>query len=219
MHMYYYLLRQQFDGCSITRLVYGDISIFAYQWSINPFLTMQLKEMILTKESVSKSVHKSNVGGWHSDNTFFHCYEPCVSNLRQRLICALDFATHTMDQENQPVDLIWNIFGWANVSRNYHYHVEHNHGCNLWSGVYYIYIDGELSPANRGTLHLMLPNQQSKMNFLLSNTEDVMEHSVVPYENLLVLFPGHINHRVDPYFGTGVRISVAFNAHCATNVM
>ena len=101
--------------------------------------------------------------------------------------------------------------GWANVSRNGDYNSAHNHPNCLWSGIYYV-AAGTPEPDTQfnGRLELLDPRAGANMMYLA----DTLLHArylITPTPGLMILFPSWLNHLVHPFFGTGERISIAFN--------
>jgi hypothetical protein len=85
------------------------------------------------------------------------------------------------------------VAGWAMVNRRGSHHPRHRHIGSIVSGIYYV-DPGEL--------------QSSPTTFELGDGSEV---AVDPRPGRLVLFPGDLWHRVDPYAGERARITIAFD--------
>ncbi len=87
----------------------------------------------------------------------------------------------------------------------------HNHPNSFRSGVFYVPRGGpEPTPPENGKLELLGPRSGVNMLYLDGNVLDG-RYIVDPVPGLMVVFPSWLRHMVRPYFGTGERISVAFN--------
>lgn len=113
----------------------------------------------------------------------------------------------------------WVVRMWANVFEPGAFNRLHYHPGAFWSGVYYVSdgrrnVDQEvggdlvlhsphegLSSMYAPDVHIKLPDGQP----LLST------FSIRPRPGLGVIFASWLMHEVDPYSGSGVRISIAFN--------
>jgi uncharacterized protein (TIGR02466 family) len=97
---------------------------------------------------------------------------------------------------------------WANVLRRGQYNSVHDHPGATWSGVYYV-SGGKRDnddPFN-GKLELLDP----RMGVNMVGREEG-RYFVEPLPGLMVMFPSWLKHMVHPFFGSGERISISFNA-------
>ena len=107
------------------------------------------------------------------------------------------------------------MVAWANISRNTNYHRLHNHPGSAWSGTYYVSV-GTPAPAHplSGVLELLDPRPFTEM--VTTPGSPFGQRAVVrPEPGLMVLFPSWLYHFVNPFYGEGERISIAFNVIAA----
>jgi len=103
------------------------------------------------------------------------------------------------------------LYGWANVTRPGGYNRVHNHAASMWSGVYYVDPGSpDASFPDSGVLEFVDPRLGSSM-VTTPGRPFGGNLRVVPEEGLMVLFPSWLMHFVNPFEGTGERISISFN--------
>jgi Putative 2OG-Fe(II) oxygenase len=106
----------------------------------------------------------------------------------------------------------WQVSAWANVNRHGDRNESHDHSGDedtLWSGIYYV-DPGEGGAPTSG--HTRLEDRSGVPKEVIRNPDPFeREHSITPEPGLMVLFPGRLWHRVEPFLGCGTRITVAFN--------
>jgi uncharacterized protein (TIGR02466 family) len=113
--------------------------------------------------------------------------------------------------EKSPPRGMLGIKAWANVSRKGNYHRIHNHPASAWSGVYYVEAGGD-SPGHplSGVLELCDPRPFTEM--VATPGSPFGQRVIFRAEaGMMVLFPSWLYHFVNPFFGDGERISIAFN--------
>ena len=103
------------------------------------------------------------------------------------------------------------VDSWANVSEAGAFNMPHVHGGTFWSCAYYVSIgEGE-----GGALVLHDPRMPGlRMHAPHYRYKDLgadVTAEIKPKPGLMVLFPGWVLHHVEPWHGTGMRISVAMN--------
>jgi uncharacterized protein (TIGR02466 family) len=186
--------------------------IVSYPWPESDAINERLAQLILERESESEGIARSNIGGWHSGLDFFSWDADCVREIKDRveqMTIALTRATMVMQQAKRTFK--YRLDGWANVSRDGAYNNVHNHPNCLWSGVYYV-SSGQADPGrpNNGKLELLDP--RSGVNLIqVEGTIFSGRYLVEPIPGLMIMFPSWLNHLVHPFFGSGERISIAFN--------
>jgi uncharacterized protein (TIGR02466 family) len=169
-----------------------------------------LRERILTRESETRGIGKSNQGGWHSETGQLEFCDDAGRRLIGHMRQLAEEATQRVfaERNEQAPPYRWTLSAWANVNRNGHFNKTHVHPGSTWSGTYYVE-PGEPTEAERGTvLHLIDPCQGRSMTFLTALPSSVHIH---PKPGLIVLFPSYVPHMVFPHNGRGPRISIAFN--------
>jgi uncharacterized protein (TIGR02466 family) len=170
-------------------------------------LNAELGQVILARHSENSGLKLSNRGGWQSTHDFpAWSGEAGQEILRQ----ATDLATaHTL-RPGGPTPR-WSVDAWANVSRSGHFNMPHVHGGSFWSAVYYV----RVSEGEGGQLVLHDPRMPELrmhapgVHFAKMGPE--VKAEIKPKAGLLILFPAWLSHSVEPWEGSGDRISVAMN--------
>jgi uncharacterized protein (TIGR02466 family) len=144
-------------------------------------------------------------GGWHSHADFLDWDFPEIGSLAAEFMSAGRDFTSTLIPPGTEGELKVSFYGgsWANVLRKGDYNKIHNHPGALWSGCYYVSVgQPEPEPAFNGWIEFQDPRP--------GNIHGGKER-IEPAEGMLLLFPGWLNHYVNPFSGSGERISIAFN--------
>jgi uncharacterized protein (TIGR02466 family) len=167
----------------------------------------------LVAESASlPSVHRSNVGGWHSQNLAGRP-EACFRNLLQCIVTRVRETVEGLAQEKGqglPAMRI-GIHAWAMVMRNGNYTIPHDHSEVHWATVYYADAgDGDegADPAS-GLLALVDPRHGGRPMPGL----DLLGATFTsrPQTGRLLVFPGWLLHYVNVYRGQRPRVAVSCN--------
>ena len=164
-----------------------------------------LRAIILKNERKDAGIRASNIGGWHSQPDFLDWDLPEIASLAEEFISAGREFTSTLIPPDAEGDLEVTFQGgsWANVLREGGYNKIHNHPGALWSGCYYVSLGQPArEPAYSGWIEFQDPRP--------GNIHGGKER-VEPKEGMLLLFPGWLNHYVNPVCGQDERISIAFN--------
>ena len=166
---------------------------------------------ILEKERSHPGVNRSNKGGWHSKDDLPQWAGEAGKALLKFAIDAANKATKQVMMGHKLAPFRWNVLMWANVNRSGQFNAAHIHPRSTWSGVYYA-DPGDPDPdhVDNGILVLHNPKGTDKISFLETPIMPLTYH-VTPEAGLAVLFPSHLVHSVNPYFGTRQRISISFN--------
>jgi uncharacterized protein (TIGR02466 family) len=186
--------------------------VVSYPWPDSEALNRELAAVILAAERKDDGITRSNVGGWHSTTDFFEWKEAPIKALGERVRQMTMAITRAIAvAKDGPRNFNYRIDGWANVSRHGNYNSAHNHPNCLWSGVYYV-ATGTPDPESQmnGRLELLDPRAGVNMMYIA----DTLLHArylITPTPGLMILFPSWLSHLVHPFFGTGERISIAFN--------
>lgn len=174
----------------------------------------ELRALILERERAEPSQQYANAGGWHSKADLFDWPHPAVATLRTWVFEAVQHtalaAVQAANKSMPQVSLA--IKAWANISRAGNYHRQHNHPGACWSGAYFVDSGGD-APGRplSGLLELLDPRPFTEM---VATPGDPFGQKAIlrPEPGTIVVFPGWLYHFVNPHFGPGERISVAFNA-------
>jgi uncharacterized protein (TIGR02466 family) len=170
-------------------------------------LNAALEQRILAKREDDKGLKLSNRGGWQSTHDFVRWSGAAGVTVIKRA-CELASA-HVSRPDGTPVR--WTVDAWANVSGPGAFNMPHVHGGTYWAAVYYVRV-GE---GDGGQLVLHDPRmpglRMHAPGIRFSNMGPDVRAEIRPKEGLLVMFPGWLSHSVEPWLGSGERISVAMN--------
>jgi uncharacterized protein (TIGR02466 family) len=171
----------------------------------------ELRRLILENERAQPTDDYANVGGWHSRHDLLEWPGPAIDALKGWIQEALHHML-AASTDNRPPRGSFAAVAWANVARQGHYHRVHNHPSCAWSGVYYVDAGAE-APGHplSGVLEMCDPRPFTEM---VAAPGSPYGKRVIfrPETGMMVLFPSWLYHFVNPYYGEGERISIAFNA-------
>ncbi len=175
-------------------------------------LNTALETAILERRRSDPGIRLSNQGGWQSR----HDLTDWAGEAGKRVLGhALSLATDntTADQGGA---VRWAIDAWANLSASGASNRAHVHGGSFWSAVYYVSVgEGEggalvLHDPRMPALRMHAPS----LRFKECGSEVLA--SIMPKPGLMVLFPAWLSHSVEPWTGSGSRMSIAMNIRAAT---
>lgn len=172
-------------------------------------LNASLREQILSHQTQSAGLSKSNRGGWHSDVGELEFCGDAGKRIVSCMRGLADEATRRVFAEYKKPEspLHWKIYAWANVNRVGDFNKVHVHPASTWSGTYYVDTGDPIEDA--APLHLFDPSPARAVSFLPHVVQDSVY--IHPRPGLMVLFPSYVPHSVFPHEGKGTRISIAFN--------
>ena len=189
--------------------------VVAHAWPSSESLNRELSEEILALERRSAGIVRSNVRGWHSDETFFESTSRSMQTVKERIRQMTALMTIAVSAPTTPSrSCDCKSSGWANVSRSGDYNGVHNHPGWAWSGVYYV-SSGTRDPDDELNGRLELLDPRGSVAVMASPAETLLNARflVTPLPGLMVLFPSWLHHMVHPFIGRGERISIAFNVN------
>ncbi len=170
-----------------------------------------LRRLILEQAPPEPSVHRSNIGGWHSPNDFLKTDSPFVRQLVEWIRTALTGMTQATGGAEIAPRGEFRIVGWANVLYHGGYNKVHTHNAYAWSGVYYVDPGDEVAGDPwAGKLEFIDPRAGVASPIVPGDPFD-QTLCFEPEAGQLMMFPGWLKHCVHPYKGQRPRISVAFN--------
>ena len=173
-----------------------------------------LESAILARMEQDAGLSLSNQGGWQSKHDLAAWAGAAGRRIIERAT-ALATAHTTTTSGGSPT---WSVDGWANVSAAGASNRAHVHAGSFWSAVYYVRVgDGEggalvLHDPRMPGLRMHAPS----LRFKNGGAEIIA--AIRPVAGLLVLFPAWLAHSVDPWQGSGSRISVALNIRAVTRI-
>lgn len=191
--------------------------IFKRQWPDAEAVNAGLRRNVLAREAEDGGVQRSNVGGWHSKEDLLEWPGPEVDALKRWIGQAVrEMTSFVLPPVERPFNVSMDGGAWANVCRDGAYHKIHNHPDCTWSGVYYV-ATGEKTPGTapeNGTIEFLDPRMGATALGVPGN-EALPKLRVEPVPGLMLLFPCWLYHYVNPFHGSGERISIAFNIRVA----
>jgi uncharacterized protein (TIGR02466 family) len=174
-------------------------------------LNATLEQRILSKRAEDQGLNLSNRGGWQSTHDFVRWSGEAGRTVIDRA-CELASA-HVARPDGTPPR--WTVDAWANVSGPGAFNMPHVHGGTYWAVVYYV----RVGAGDGGQLVLHDPRmpglRMHAPGIRFSNMGPEVRAEVRPKEGLIALFPGWLSHSVEPWHGSGERISVAMNIRAA----
>ena len=162
----------------------------------------------------------SNRLGWHSDTEMLEWAGEPAHRLMDTVIAIANRYTQDIGGKGRR-RFMWIPEMWANVSGKGASNQLHSHAGSFWSAVYYVQ-DGYGGSTDRrlgGELEIedprtpMINMEAPDLRFRPSKDGAPVAHEALirPATGRLLMFPGWLRHAVKPYFGEGVRISIAMN--------
>jgi len=206
--------RDSLPGAELFELF--PMPLLTYQWPESDALNRELREVILAKaeEARGRSLWSgSNIGGWHSPKDLHRWPQPCIARLTERIQAFVREMVARCVPEPLPDHLEnWTFHAWANVSGRGAKNASHVHShekMTIWSGIYYV--DSGHPGDNAGGLTRFEDRSGVPKELIRNPDPFARDFSVQPQPGLMVLFPSTLWHRVEPFFGSGQRITIAFN--------
>jgi uncharacterized protein (TIGR02466 family) len=188
------------------RLLFGTPVVLGRFDDAGP-LNAALEQQILSKREADKGLTLSNRGGWQSTHDFVRWSGESGQTIINRA-CELANA-HVTRVDGAPPR--WTVDAWANVSGPGAFNMPHVHGGTFWAAVYYV----RVGQGDGGELVLHDPRmpglRMHAPGVRFNNAGPELRAEIKPKEGLMVLFPGWLSHSVEPWQGSGERISVAMN--------
>ena len=175
-------------------------------------LNAELEATILARMASDPGVRLSNQGGWQSRHNLPAWGGPAGKRVIE---VATALATANTTNARGGVGVNWTVDAWANVSETGASNRSHVHGGSYWSAVYYVRVgEGEggglvLHDPRMPALRMHAPNLRFK------DCGSEVLASIQPRAGLMVLFPAWLSHSVEPWDGSGSRISIAMNIRAA----
>jgi uncharacterized protein (TIGR02466 family) len=189
--------------------------VLVRHWPDSDELNARLRELILRERQRSEGDARTVVEtGWQSEHDApIGWNDPSVSILLDRIkIMVQELVSRTTPQP-QPDHLDnWTMTIWCNVNPPGGGHRGHQHYSEtLWAGVYYVDV-GETDGGRPKGGRLVFEDHSGVPKEILVNANPFeREVAIEPRAGMMLLFPGLLFHRVEPFTGVGYRLSMAFN--------
>ena len=192
-------------------LLYRVLTIIAYPL----FFIFTWIRTFLKKED-SQKITRSNQGGWHSKDNLHNDIH--FKNIHDKICEALNAFVKQFDYDNEKYFL--NIVNmWSIVNKKYDYNELHSHSNSLWSGVYYV-----KAPENCGKINLYDPRPQAHCVQHQTKTKELSslnftKISFTPSDGKCLIFPGWLQHNVEPNMSNDDRIIISFNVEQSKKII
>ena len=186
-------------------------------------LNRELEKLFLARETPefrnSAPSHNPQAEVFESRVDLFTWTEPCIQELRQFMLESV-FRVAMAASETAPEEfsrLRLNNHTWFHITRDTGYFVSHNHALASWSAVYCVSDGIDPAGASRGGLLRLFDTRPGADAFLDPANQRLRQPFVVGNLDLhlqqgqLIVFPSYLFHEVTPYYGSGIRITVASN--------
>lgn len=196
----------------------SQLSLFAtpvsmYESTGMEEINRELTACLVAESASLPSVHRSNIGGWHSRPDLALRPEECFRSLTQYIVGrvreTVDSLAQAMGQRLPAMRM--SVQAWAMVMRNGDYTIPHDHADAHWSTVYYTDAgdtDDKVNP-DSGLLAFIDPRHGGRPMpglDLLGGT-----FTAQPRTGRLLVFPGWMYHYVHAYRGHRPRVAVSCN--------
>ena len=189
-----------------------------WSWESNPKMLGEIKKLANVLDNLEanheKAKPKTVKNGWRIDNPHkikeFGMVRTHLLNMCKK--CLIE--DQKLDVSDRPLMLS----SWLNIHRNYGFNTMHHHGNSLLSGVLYLEV-----PEGSGTLEIIdpRPGVTFKPNLGFNALGgDRLSYAITPKPGLAILFPGYLQHFVNPaiFKEEGKRrSSIAFNMDIGIN--
>ncbi|HLF58153.1 MAG TPA: TIGR02466 family protein [Alphaproteobacteria bacterium] len=172
-----------------------------------------LRAAILKRAKSEPSVARHNVGGWRSGDDLLTSPLKEVGVIKAAINKAIAQLTQlTMGVSGKTVRGEVNASAWATVCRPGDYVKPHIHPLSTWSGVYFVSGDDQVEGhPDSGILEFLDPRSATDLLQTPGNPFGA-SFKVKPTPGVLVVHPSWLVHFVNPYQGSGERITIGFNA-------
>ena len=188
--------------------------IFTFDDAGNPELDAELTGRLVRESESSPGIARSNSGGWHSVPDLSRRPEPCYQDLMHRVVARVQTAfLELVRAQDATMDLRYRygVQAWAMVMRHGDHALIHDHAEAHFSIVYY---------PDAGDADLDLYPDSGKLSFVDPRRGGTVipgielfpsQFAIRPQPGRLVVFPGWLQHFVQPYRGGRARVSISCN--------
>ena len=185
--------------------------IWTCVWDDSAELNAGLRRMILERAPEKALTHRSNIGGWHSDQDLLRWQEPEVPQLVERIKTGINAVTQATKGLEEAATGGFFMVAWANVLQQGGYNQVHDHNRYAWSGVYYVDIGDEV-PGDELNGRIEFLDPRVGIGWPKVPGDPFKQRTrFTPEAGRMLMFPGWLRHYVHPYKGEKPRISIAFN--------
>lgn len=188
--------------------------IFTFDDAGDPELDRELVRRMVSESESSPGVARSNSGGWHSVPDLSQRPEACYQDLMRRVVSRVQTTFFELARgQDEAVGLRYRlgVQAWAMVMRQGDHTLVHDHVESHFSVAYY---------PDPGDAELATHPDSGKLTFVDPRRGGTVipgvelfpsQFTIAPQPGLLVVFPGWLQHYVQPYRGSRPRVSISCN--------
>ncbi len=185
--------------------------IWSSVWDDSAELNAGLKRMIVERAPKEAQSHRSNIGGWHSEQDLLRWQEPEVPELVERIKAGINAMTQATNGMEEAAAGGFFMVAWANLLYQGGYNQVHDHNRYAWSGVYYV-DTGDDTPGDQLSGRIEFIDPRVGVGWPKVPGDPFKQRMrFKPEAGGMFMFPGWLRHYVHPYRGETPRISIAFN--------
>lgn len=196
------------------RLTLFSTPIFTFADAGAPELDRELVRRLVVESERSPGIARSNSGGWHSVPDLTQRPEACYQDLMHRVVARVQAAFREIARsQDVAVGLPYRfaVQAWAMVMRHGDHALVHDHAEAHFSVAYYPDA-GDADPAmypDSGKLSFVDPRRGGTV--IPGVDLFPSQFAIAPQPGMLVVFPGWLQHFVQPYRGGRPRVSISCN--------
>ena len=188
--------------------------VFSFTGVGDPELNRALTSRLVAEAEREPGIARSNSGGWHSVPDLSQRPDDCYQDLMRRVIGRVRATFNEIGRgQSALLELRYRfaVQAWAMVMRHGDHALVHDHAEAHFSVAYY---------PDAGDADLELHPDSGKLNFVDPRRGGTVipgidlfptQFAITPQSGLLVVFPGWLQHFVQPYRGGRPRVSISCN--------
>jgi uncharacterized protein (TIGR02466 family) len=188
--------------------------IFTYEAPGDTELDRELARRMVVESGQSPGIARSNSGGWHSVPDLSQRPEACYQDLMRRVVACVQTTFRAIAHgQGVAIDHHYRfaVQAWAMVMHHGDHALVHDHAEAHFSVAYY---------PDAGDADLALHPDSGKLTFVDPRRGGMVvpgvdlfpsQFAIAPRPGLLVVFPGWLQHFVQPYRGGRPRVSISCN--------
>jgi uncharacterized protein (TIGR02466 family) len=191
-----------------------ETPIFTFPDAGNPELDAELTRRMVAESDRAPGIARSNSGGWHSVPDLSQRPDACYQDLMQRVVARVQEAFFEIARIRDAAVVQryrYAVQAWAMVMRHGNHALVHDHAEAHFSVAYY---------PDAGDADLALHPDSGKLTFVDPRRGGMVipgvdlfpsQFAIEPRTGLMVVFPGWLQHFVQPYRGGRPRVSISAN--------
>jgi uncharacterized protein (TIGR02466 family) len=188
--------------------------IFSFDAPGDTELDRELTRRMVTESDRDPGIARSNSGGWHSVPDLSQRPDACYQELMRRVVgCVQTTFREIAHAQEVAIDRRYRfaVQAWAMVMRHGDHALVHDHAEAHFSVAYY---------PDAGDADLAMHPDSGKLTFVDPRRGGMVipgvdlfpsQFAIAPRAGLLVVFPGWLQHFVQPYRGGRPRVSISCN--------